>query len=34
MGDNKDIFAINKLMYVLYAIALLVICLDLFVWRP
>lgn len=34
MGDNKDIFAINKLLYVVYAIALVVIYLDLFVWRP
>lgn len=34
MGDNKDIFTINKLLYVLYAIAMVVIYLDLFVWRP
>jgi hypothetical protein len=34
MDDNKDIFAINKLMYVICAIALVVIYLDLFIWRP
>lgn len=25
---------INRLLYVIYAIAFVVICLDLFVWRP
>lgn len=34
MDDNNNIFAVNKLLYVVCAIALVVICLDLFVWRP
>lgn len=34
MIDNKEIFTINRLTYVLYAIAFAVILLDLFVWRP
>ena len=35
MLDNKDIFEINKVLYVIvYVAAFVVACLDLFVWRP
>lgn len=32
--DNKEIFTVNKVLYVLMAIALVVVALDLWKWRP
>ena len=34
MIDPDEISWFNKLMYVIYAFAIVVICMDILVWRP
>ena len=34
MIDPDEISTFNKLLYCVYTFALVVICLDMFIWRP